>query len=82
MRNLTALLVLVGIFWLGGSSLAAEVSMQNHTAEEIKSVCDKVGGRFSQDAGGIRMRHELPRRARHRLQRPKTLLNALQAQAR
>ena len=51
MRNLSASLVLVGILWFGGSSLAAEVSMQKHSAEEIKSVCDKVGGRFSQDAG-------------------------------
>jgi hypothetical protein len=51
-RNLTALLVLVGILWLVGSSLAAEVSMQKHTAEKIKSVCNKVGGRFSQDAEG------------------------------
>ena len=51
MRNLTALLVLVGILWLGGSSLAAEVSMQKHTAEEIKSVCDKVGGRFRKMPG-------------------------------
>jgi hypothetical protein len=26
--------------------------MHNHSAEEIKSACDKAGGAFSQDAGG------------------------------
>ena len=67
MRNLTALLVLVGILWLGGSSLAAEVSMQKHTAEEIKVFATRLV--VDSKMPGIRMRHELPRRARHRLHR-------------
>ena len=99
MRNLTALLVLVGILWLGGSSLAAEVSMQKHTADEIKSVCDKVGGRFLQDAGGYGCgtncqggpgtdcivsckTGQVCFAQTIGSKRPKTLLNALQAQAR
>jgi hypothetical protein len=54
MRNLIVPLILVGVFGLSvGSALAAqEVSLHKHTAEELKSVCDKAGGRFSQDAGG------------------------------
>jgi hypothetical protein len=37
---------------LSGSSWASEVSMHKHSAEELKAVCNKVGGSFSQDAGG------------------------------
>jgi hypothetical protein len=35
-----------------GASSASETAMHKYTAAEIKSVCDKVGGSFSQDAGG------------------------------
>ena len=54
MRNLIVPLILVGAFGLSsGWALAAqEVSLHKHTAAELKSVCDKAGGRFSQDAGG------------------------------
>ena len=54
MRNLIVPLILVGAFGLSvGSTLAAqEVSLHKHTAAELKSVCDKAGGRFSQNAGG------------------------------
>jgi len=54
MRNLIVPLILVGAFGLSvGSALAAqEVSLHKHTAAELKSVCDKAGGRFSQNAGG------------------------------
>ena len=34
------------------SSLASETSMHKYSAEELKSVCDKAGGSYSQDAGG------------------------------
>jgi hypothetical protein len=51
-RNLTAPLTLIGAFAVSGSVLANEVSLQKHTAEEIKTVCEKVGGKFSQDAAG------------------------------
>ena len=55
MRNLIVPLILVGAFGLSvGSALAAqEVSLHKHTAAELKSVCDKAGGRFSQNAGGM-----------------------------
>ena len=45
-------LVLIGIFGLSVPSFARDVSIGKHTAEEVKSVCDKVGGKFSQDATG------------------------------
>ena len=51
MRNLTVPLILIGTFAVCGSALTNEVSMHKHTAEEVKAVCDKVGGKFSQDAG-------------------------------
>jgi hypothetical protein len=51
-RSVTVPLILISAFAVCGSALANEVSMHKHTAEEIKAVCDKVGGKFSQDAGG------------------------------
>ena len=35
-----------------GSSMASETTMRKSSVEELKSVCDKAGGSFSQDAGG------------------------------
>ncbi len=52
MRSLAAPLTLIGIVSLSVSSFARDVSIGKHTAEEVKSVCDKVGGKFSQDATG------------------------------
>ncbi len=51
-RNLTVPLILIGALGLSGQSLAQEISLHKHTAEELKSVCDKAGGSFSQDADG------------------------------
>jgi hypothetical protein len=51
-QSLTVPLILIGTFAVSSSGLANEVSMHKHTAEEIKTVCDKVGGKFSQDAAG------------------------------
>jgi hypothetical protein len=51
-QSLTVPLILIGTFTVSSSVLANEVSMHKHTAEEIKTVCDKVGGKFSQDAAG------------------------------
>jgi hypothetical protein len=51
-RSLTAPLILICTFAVTGSALASEVSMHKQTAEEVKTVCDKVGGKFSQDAAG------------------------------
>jgi len=52
MRILAVPLVLIGIFGLSVSSFGRDVSIGKHTAEEVKSVCDKAGGKFSQDATG------------------------------
>ena len=52
MRSLAVPVMLIGIFGLSVSSFARDVSIGKHTAEEVKSVCDKVGGKFSQDATG------------------------------
>src|SRR6478735_12290764 len=52
MRSLALPLILIGAFGLNVSSYARDVSLGKHTAEEVKSVCEKVGGRFSQDATG------------------------------
>ena len=52
MRNSTNFIILSVIIALSiGSSMASETTMRKSTAEELKSVCDKAGGSFSQDAG-------------------------------
>jgi hypothetical protein len=51
-RVLTAIIVLTVTFGLAGPSLAREVYLHKRTIDEIKSVCDKVGGKFSQDSRG------------------------------
>jgi hypothetical protein len=48
-RNLTIAFILIAIGLGVGSSLAREVALHKHTAEELKSACDKVGGKFSKD---------------------------------
>jgi len=45
-------LVLAGLFALGGSALARDIHLPKHTAEQLKSICEKVGGHFSQDSSG------------------------------
>ena len=53
MRNSTNFIILSVIIALSiGSSMASETTMRKSTAEELKSVCDKAGGSFLQDAGG------------------------------
>ena len=53
MRNSTISVILAVIFGFSvGSSMASETTMRKSSAEELKSVCDKAGGSFSQDAGG------------------------------
>ena len=44
--------VLLGIVALSGPSLANAINLRKHSADEVKSICDKVGGKFSQDAQG------------------------------
>lgn len=52
MRNLTVPLILIGALGLSSASLARDVSLRKYTADEIKSTCEKAGGKFSQDAKG------------------------------
>ena len=52
MRNLAVPFILVGALGLSTSSLARDISIGKHTADEVKRVCDKVGGKFSQDTTG------------------------------
>jgi len=52
-RRFTVLPIMIGAFAVCGSALASEVSLRRHSAEEIKAVCDKAGGKFSQDANGF-----------------------------
>ena len=54
MRNLTIAFILIAAISFGvGSSLARELALHKHTAEELKSACEKVGGKFSQDPSGM-----------------------------
>jgi len=52
MRSLAIPFIFIGIFGISVSSFARDVSLGKHSAEEVKGVCEKVGGKFSQDATG------------------------------
>lgn len=56
MRDLIALLIIAGVLGFSAPvsvpALAADVHLPKQTAEEMKSICTKAGGKFSQDAGG------------------------------
>ncbi len=52
MRNFGPFLILFGVLVYCGPSLAAEVHLPQQTPDEIKAVCNKAGGRFSQDENG------------------------------
>jgi hypothetical protein len=47
-RILTALLVVSGTLAIGGASLARDVHLPKTSADQLKQICDKVGGSFSQ----------------------------------
>ena len=49
-RHLTALLILTGALALSGAALARDLTLPKTSAEQLKSVCDSAGGKFSQDA--------------------------------
>ncbi len=42
--------ILLGVLAISAPALANEVSLHKHSADELKSVCEKAGGKFSQDA--------------------------------
>ena len=50
MRVLTILLVLGGTLAFGGVSWAGDIHLPKTGAAELKQVCDKAGGSFSQGA--------------------------------
>jgi len=52
MRSLAIPFILIGVFGLSVPSFARDVSIGKHGAEEVKSVCEKAGGKFSQDTTG------------------------------
>jgi hypothetical protein len=51
-RQLRVLLILIGVLGLSSPSLARDITLRKHSADEIKSACDKAGGKFSQDDRG------------------------------
>ncbi len=52
MRYLVVPLILIGVLGVSSPSLARDITLRKHTADEIKSACEKAGGKFSQDAKG------------------------------
>ena len=68
MRSVAVPLILIGAFGLNVPSYARDVSLGKHTAEEVKSVCEKVGGRFARRYGTLLL-ERLPRRSWYRLRR-------------
>lgn len=51
MRKLIAPLIVTTAVGFSVPSLANDIPMHKHAADEIKTVCVKVGGSFSQSAG-------------------------------
>jgi len=51
MRAAVAGMTLLTIAILAHPAFAAEVRIGKHSPEELKAVCQKLGGSFSQDAG-------------------------------
>lgn len=47
-----ALLVLATVIGSAGPSAAGDIKLRKYTADEIKTACDKAGGKPSQDASG------------------------------
>lgn len=52
MQRLTTALILIGALGLSGPALARDIYLQKQTPDQLKSVCAKVGGNFSQDSSG------------------------------
>lgn len=52
MRNLIAPLVLVATLGFSAPSLAKDIYLHKQTPEQLKSICEKVSGKFSQDKSG------------------------------
>ncbi len=52
MRKLTAACVLIAGLGLSSPSLARDMRLEKQTPDQLKAVCDKVKGSFSQDKSG------------------------------
>lgn len=52
MRHLSVFLILIGTLGLGAPAVARDIYLPKETPDQIKAVCDKVGGKFSQDSSG------------------------------
>ncbi len=52
MRTLSVALVLIGALGLSGQAFARDIHFAKHTVDDIKAICSKVGGRYSQDSSG------------------------------
>jgi hypothetical protein len=55
MRHLTVLLIVAGALAVLASArpaLAIDTTLAKASVDEVKAVCEKVGGRFSQDSKG------------------------------
>jgi hypothetical protein len=52
-RHFISSLIVIGILGLGSPLLARESTLANSTLDEIKKVCDKAGGKLSQDTNGF-----------------------------
>jgi hypothetical protein len=50
-RKLIAPIILMSLLGFAGPSLARDIALHKHAADEIKTVCAKAGGSFSQGAG-------------------------------
>jgi hypothetical protein len=53
MRLSIAPFILLGTLALAGPASAKDIYLPKCTVDELKSVCAKVGGKFSQDAHGF-----------------------------
>ena len=52
MRILIAPIVVLGFLALAAPCLASDIHLPGQTADQIKAICDKAGGKFSQDQNG------------------------------
>lgn len=52
MRVSSAIVILIVTLGLTGPSAARDIRLHKRTLDEIESVCEKVGGEFSQDSRG------------------------------
>jgi hypothetical protein len=48
----TAFACLIALAFAASSASAAEVNLKKSSSDELKAVCEKVGGSFSTDSGG------------------------------